>query len=153
MAIRTRGGRIAPVLAAVHRMEDASAREVRDGMLGEALRDLLTGWSECTGIAVEVWALPRGRMPAQIAGSVLVVVSGALSNVARHSGARTVSVAVTATPGELRLTVSDDGRGFAGPARGPGLAAVEASFAAVGGRLAVRSVPGEGTTVSGAVAL
>ncbi|GIH98724.1 sensor histidine kinase [Planobispora takensis] len=153
MAIQTRGGHVAPVLVAVRRTEDALAREVRDGMLGEALRDLLTGWSEHTGIAVELWALPRGRVPAQIAGSVLVVVSGALSNVARHSGARTVSVAVTAGPGKLRLTVGDDGRGFPGPARGRGLAAMEASFAAVGGRLTVRSVLGEGTTVSGAVPL
>jgi signal transduction histidine kinase len=89
----------------------------------------------------------------------MTVMREALDNVERHSGARTVSIAVTAGSGGLRVTVSDDGRGFhSAPARrtkgraaGQGIARMRAAFAEVGGSLSVNSVPGEGTTVTGVV--
>jgi signal transduction histidine kinase len=119
--------------------------------LAEALQDELAGWSERTGIRVETWALPQGPVPPRIADAVLAAVAEALSNVERHSGASTVSIAVTVAPSGLRMTVSDDGRGFSGFAAGRGIRAMRARFAEVGGSLRVTSVPGEGTTVSGVV--
>lgn len=119
--------------------------------LAEALQDELAGWAERTGIRVETWALPQGPVPARIADAVLATVAEALSNVERHSGATTVSVAVTLARSGLRMTVSDDGRGFSGAASGRGITAMRARFAEVGGSLRVTSVPGEGTTVSGVV--
>jgi signal transduction histidine kinase len=50
--------------------------------------------------------------------------------------------------------VSDDGVGFLPrrpPAKGAGLTNMTDRIGAVGGTLAVRSTPGEGTTVAGAV--
>ncbi|WP_431892860.1 sensor histidine kinase [Nonomuraea sp. bgisy101] len=119
--------------------------------LAEALDGCLTEWSQRTGIAVEVWALPQGDVPAAIAGGVLAVVEEALLNVELHSGAATVSVAVTVGRRGLRLTVSDDGDGFSMPHERRGIARMRALMAELGGTLSVSSVQGEGTTVSGAV--
>ncbi|MBE1561715.1 sensor histidine kinase [Nonomuraea africana] len=119
--------------------------------LAEALESHLAEWSQRTGIAVEVWALPRGDVPATIARSVMAVVEEALLNVERHSGAGTVSFAVTVGAGGLRLTVSDDGEGFSVPRERGGIARMRARMAEVGGSLSVNSVQGEGTTVSAVV--
>ncbi|WP_344214437.1 sensor histidine kinase [Nonomuraea bangladeshensis] len=127
--------------------------------LAEALESYLAEWGERSGIAVEIWALPAGEVPAGVCAGVMTAMREALDNVERHSGARTVSIAVTAGSGGLRVTVSDDGRGFHGAgtghaegrAAGQGIARMRAAFAEVGGSLSVNSVPGEGTTVTGVV--
>jgi signal transduction histidine kinase len=49
------------------------------------------------------------------------------------------------------MTISDHGRGFAPGRNGRGLARMRAAFAEIGGTLTVRSVEGEGTTVTGVV--
>lgn len=117
----------------------------------EDVADLLREWSERTGTAVETWALPKEELPRHVAEAVRVVLREALSNVERYSGARIVSVAVTSGPRGLRLTVSDDGTGFDGPAAGPGTNAMRAAFTALGGGLTVNGVRGAGTTVTGAL--
>lgn len=120
--------------------------------LAEALERHLADWSEQTGVTVETWALPITDVPARVSEGVLTAMREALSNVELHSGARTVSIAVTTGRSGLRMTVSDNGRGFAADAvPGRGIARMRAAFAEIGGSLAVHSVPGEGTTVSGVV--
>jgi len=113
------------------------------------LEDHFAEWSERTGVAVEVWALPRRELPARVVENVYATVTEALDNVARHSGARVVSIALTVGRSGLRLTVSDDGRGFPPETTGRGLVAMRAYFAELGGTLTVNPVPGAGTTVSG----
>ena len=88
-------------------------------------------------------------VPARVTQAVLTALCEALSNVERHSGARTVSIAVTVGRNGLRMTVSDHGRGFNLGQAGPGIARMRAAFAEAGGSLAVNSVRGEGTTVTG----
>ncbi|MEV4393475.1 ATP-binding protein [Nonomuraea sp. NPDC049607] len=119
--------------------------------LAGELESVCGRWSERTGVAVEIWALPAGPVAAALRRAVLAVVGEALDNVEAHSGASTASLAVTAGAYGLRLTVSDNGRGFASTAPGGGTARMRAAFAELGGRLSVRGVPGEGTTVSGTV--
>jgi signal transduction histidine kinase len=126
------------------------ARRAGSG-LARALEDYLADWSERTGVVVEIWALPKTDVPAQVADAVLATVADAVDNVERHSGAEQVSVALTVSGSGLRLTVSDDGRGMAPGATGHGLARMRANFAALGGSLSVNGVPGGGTTVSGAL--
>ncbi len=122
-----------------------------DRGLSQMLEDHFAEWSERTGIAVEVWALPQREVPAHVAGNVYATVREALDNVARHSRARVVSIALTVGRSGLRLTVSDDGHGFPPGTTGRGLVAMRAYFAEIGGRLTVNPVPGGGTTVSGFV--
>ncbi|MEU4831585.1 ATP-binding protein [Streptosporangium sp. NPDC023615] len=129
--------------------EEVRVRDDRSRTLAQALEEHLTEWSERTGIAVEIWALPGRDVPAAFGEVVLAVLAEALSNVERHSRARVVSVAVTHGHGGLRMTVSDDGVGFFGEARGRGVTAMRAHFHRLGGSLGVNGSPGEGTTVTG----
>ncbi|GAA3408629.1 sensor histidine kinase [Streptosporangium vulgare] len=131
--------------------EEVRVREGRSRSLAQALEEHLTEWAERTGITVEIWALPTRDVPPVVAGAVLGALGEALANVERHSGARVVSVAVTLGRGGLRMTVSDNGVGFFGEARGRGIAAMRAHFERVGGSCGVNGVPGEGTTVTGVV--
>ncbi|MGW2217856.1 sensor histidine kinase, partial [Nonomuraea sp. NPDC001684] len=108
--------------------------------LAEALEGLLAQWSERTGITVETWALPGTDVPSRVSGGVMETMREALSNVERHSRARTVAVAVTTGPSGLRLTVSDDGQGFAEGGAGRGIARMRAAFAELGGTLSVNGV-------------
>ncbi|MFI6387906.1 sensor histidine kinase [Nonomuraea sp. NPDC050547] len=119
--------------------------------LAEELEGCLGDWGERTGITVETWALPTVEVPQPIARAVLAVVQEALANVERHSGARVVSVAVTAGKSGLRMTVSDDGDGFHAADVGRGITRMRAHFVEIGGSLSVSSVRGEGTTVTGVV--
>jgi signal transduction histidine kinase len=77
------------------------------------------------------------------------VVQEALTNAARHSGANAVSIVVTARPGRLRLVVEDDGVGFdpAAPTAHLGLAGIRERVEMIGGRLAIESSAGVGTTL------
>ena len=77
----------------------------------------------------------------------------ALRNVERHAGAQRVAVSVERDGAGVRLEVVDDGTGFAPGDRERrrdeghvGLSLLEELAARAGGRLDVRSAPGEGTT-------
>ena len=74
----------------------------------------------------------------------------ALNNAAKHSSAKRITVDLEERDGELVLSVSDDGKGF-DPANAPrgrwGMTTMRERAEAAGGRLAVDSAPGSGTTV------
>jgi signal transduction histidine kinase len=72
-------------------------------------------------------------------------VSEALTNVVKHSGARSARVEVSETDDALHVVVSDDGRGGADPSRGTGLSGLRQRLSAVDGTLSVDSPPGGGT--------
>ena len=80
---------------------------------------------------------------------LLRLVQEALANVRRHSGARHVRVAVGISGGKLYAEVSDDGQGFdpAQASTGMGTTGMRERAHALGGRLEIRSKPGEGTRV------
>ncbi|WP_436698099.1 GAF domain-containing sensor histidine kinase [Nocardioides sp. BYT-33-1] len=82
-------------------------------------------------------------------GHVLGTLREALSNVARHAGAGSVSVELTASSAWFRLRVVDDGAGFdpAGVAAGHGTANLRSRAEELGGHLRVDSAPGRGTTL------
>jgi signal transduction histidine kinase len=77
----------------------------------------------------------------------------ALQNAAKYAEASRVEVRLWRDDGDLRFAVADDGRGF-DPSRTPkgtGLRNMEDRLAALGGDLDIKSMPGEGTTVSGRI--
>jgi len=74
------------------------------------------------------------------------VVCEAVTNAAKHSGAREVRVDVRTCGPVLRTVISDDGRGGADPAGG-GLAGLARRVAAADGALAVSSPGGGATTI------
>nr|WP_262401920.1 sensor domain-containing protein [Actinomadura sp. CNU-125] len=69
------------------------------------------------------------------------------SNVARHSGARRARVTVRRDADRMVISVRDDGKGGADPARGTGLAGIRRRVAALDGAVRVHSPDGEGTTL------
>jgi signal transduction histidine kinase len=79
------------------------------------------------------------------------VAQEALSNVVRHAGARTASVALRPRDGGLLLTVRDDGIGFnlerPGKDRSLGLASMHERVQLVGGTLDIESASGRGTAI------
>ena len=81
----------------------------------------------------------------------------ALQNVAKHGGdGAAASLRLWRDRKAVRFSVSDDGVGFVPrrpAAKGAGLTNMTDRIGAVGGMLAVRSTPGEGTTVAGAVTI
>ena len=77
----------------------------------------------------------------------------ALQNIAKYANASSATLRLSASNGDLRFEVVDDGAGFdpATTPHGSGLQGMADRLDAVGGNLSVRSVPGAGTTVVGSV--
>jgi two-component system, NarL family, sensor histidine kinase UhpB len=77
------------------------------------------------------------------------VAQEALSNAARHSEARQVTVDLRRDAAGVELAVADDGRGFAfaDSERGLGIGGMRERALLVGGTLVIESRPGAGTTV------
>jgi signal transduction histidine kinase len=91
-------------------------------------------------------------LPATAEISLFRIAQEALLNAAKHSRASRASVRLEEASGTVRLTVSDDGVGFAhGVARrntaGWGLPIMRERAAAMGGTLRVESEPGKGTRI------
>jgi signal transduction histidine kinase len=74
----------------------------------------------------------------------------ALTNVVRHAGASEVRLSIQAERGQVRLTVADNGRGFASGVHTEemdGVANMRARIEKLGGRFEIASEAGHGTTV------
>jgi len=84
----------------------------------------------------------------EVSDQVVAVVHEALSNAARHAGARHVSVGVAASGGEVVVVVVDDGRGIAPTARRSGLRNLEERAKELDGTLVVDE-PGSSTGSAG----
>jgi signal transduction histidine kinase len=85
----------------------------------------------------------------------------ALANVAAHAAASEASVGVEFDAAELRLSIRDDGRGFAPPAQPTdlardghfGLMGMRERALLYGGKLTIESAPGQGTTIRASLPL
>jgi hypothetical protein len=115
------------------------------------LRAHLEHWSHMTGIAVEVWALPREPLTAPLAELVQATVLDILNGFEADGTVRHVGFALTAGARGLRLTVSGDGIGLPPGQLVERLHARRARFAELGGRLSVNAVLGGGITISAAL--
>ncbi|MEU4336323.1 sensor domain-containing protein [Micromonospora lupini] len=127
-------------------------RQLVHGIRPQSLTDLgLAGavreLADAAPVAVTVHADVDGALPEIVETTAYFVVSEALSNVARHSGATRAEVRLSRVGGDLVVEVSDDGRGGADPARGTGLTGLADRVAAAEGRLLLSSPPGGPTLV------
>jgi signal transduction histidine kinase len=107
-------------------------------------------------VPVTVRLTDVGRYPPEVESAVYFCVLEALQNVAKHAGGAARAVLELDGGGhQLRFSVRDDGPG-APDARlsgGMGVTNMQDRIAAVGGRLTLRSRPGMGTSVEGAIPL
>ncbi|MGW1374210.1 sensor histidine kinase [Streptomyces sp. NPDC002446] len=115
-----------------------------DRGLGDAVRSLALD----SFLDVHVEARLPGRLPAPVESAAYFAVSEALTNAAKHSGAREVRIVLAHEDGLLRMDVTDDGHGGADPSRGTGLAGVRQRLDTFDGTLALHSPQGGPTTVT-----
>jgi signal transduction histidine kinase len=116
--------------------------------LAPALRGLVDHFRDTHEMTVDYAApdtLPPLPKDAELA--VFRSLQEALSNVARHAGARLVDVALSVDDGTIHLRVHDDGVGFANgtDGSGTGLVGMRERMSAVGGRVDIDSGPRKGT--------
>jgi signal transduction histidine kinase len=110
--------------------------------LGAALQDLLSDWSQSTGIAAELNLASNVSLPLETEQEIFRVVQEALTNVARHSGATAIEASVVGEPERVRLTVEDNGHGFSiaqNSGQGQGLRSMSERVEALGGTLLIFS--------------
>jgi signal transduction histidine kinase len=87
------------------------------------------------------------RFPPGVEATAYFVVSEALTNVVKHSGAERAEVSARAGEGVLRVEIRDDGRGGAAPGAGSGLVGLRDRMAALAGSLEIESPPAGGTRI------
>ena len=91
------------------------------------------------------------RVPSDVSLCLFRVLQEAVHNAAKHSGVERVQARLWGTPGQIHLTISDEGSGFdvevakAGP--GIGLISMAERMKLVDGDLAIESQPQHGTTI------
>jgi PAS domain S-box-containing protein len=112
--------------------------------LGQSLRAL----SRNSPVPVKLDVSIVERPLESIETAVYYVVSEALANVAKHAQASEIAVAVASSGTVIRATVEDDGVGGAEASAGSGLVGLIDRVEALGGRFALESPPGDGTTIS-----
>lgn len=111
------------------------------------LREALAGVSERCAIPVRTDFGLAGPLPASVETAAYFVVSEAVTNAAKHSGATEILVSVRTYGPVLVVRVEDDGCGGADPA-GSGLSGLHGRVGALDGRLHVHSPSGGPTTIT-----
>jgi signal transduction histidine kinase len=116
--------------------DDSSFRDRIEDVVQEATRSL--GFRPQVRLEGPVDALITGNL----ADDALAVARESLTNVAKHAGARTAALTVSATTSELSVVVDDDGQGLpaADSSEGRGLVNLAERATRTGGRF--RVVPG-----------
>ncbi|MEO3786303.1 sensor histidine kinase [Actinocorallia sp. B10E7] len=114
-----------------------------DRGLAAAVEEMAQGCPVPAEVDVDV---PDG-LPPHVETAAYFVVAEALTNVAKHSGARGAEVRVTMSGMWLEVEVSDDGVGGAHEGKGLGLAGLARRVEAVEGELTVTSPVGGPTAV------
>jgi signal transduction histidine kinase len=119
----------------------------------EGLAAAITAQARKSALPVSVETDGIGRYPQETEAAVYFSCLEALQNVAKHAGATSASIRLRHENGNVTFEITDDGRGFdpAVSTYGTGLQGMADRLAALGGALSVRSAPGTGTTIAGAV--
>lgn len=98
-------------------------------------------------------------LPPEVEAGLFRFAQGAIGNIARHSGAKNVTIFMECRANDLLLRITDDGRGFdvskitgiEESGRGRGLFSMKERVSLLGGACLVKSQPGEGTIVTARV--
>ena len=146
---------IALLRGAATELEQALAelRELARGLHPAVLADrglaaALETLASRSPLPLELEGVPEGRLAEPLEAAAYFVVAESLTNAVKHAEASAVRVRMTTEAGELRVEISDDGRGGADPASGgTGLRGLADRVEALGGHLTLESPPGAGTTV------
>jgi signal transduction histidine kinase len=138
------------------------SRELRPAMLDDlgllpALRNYVKNFCERHALAVRLDTAQSENIEQLDSERKVVVyriVQEGLSNVARHAQARHVEIIITGSPHDVRIQLSDDGRGFEPGTQPPdavprqlGLIGLGERVRLVGGEFTITSTPAHGTVL------
>ena len=122
-----------------------------------ALHSYMKDFAKRTGLPIRFTSFTRGRIEQLDSDKRTVlyrVAQEALTNVARHAQASLVKVSIQKLRGVIRMEIKDNGKSFevqgvlsAKRNKGLGLLGMRERVEMVGGRFAVESAPGKGTTI------
>ena len=151
--------------AALVRDTISSAREISHdlhpavleyGGVLAALEDYGRKYLGHTGIAVEVVGMDQEIiLPPETAIALYRIAQEALTNCAKHSDAKTVTIELNGDTEHAMFVISDDGAGFdltrltyGDITPGLGLLSMRERAEAIGGKLTLESAPGSGTRIT-----
>jgi signal transduction histidine kinase len=148
------GGESADLLDDAADQLTAAVREVRELARGihpaalteEGLAAALESLADRTPVDVAV-DVPDRPFPDDVAAAAYFTACEVVTNAVKHSGAGRIRIRGAVENGSLVVEIRDDGAGGAVLRAGGGLQGLADRLDALGGRLTVRSVKGEGTTV------
>jgi signal transduction histidine kinase len=126
---------------------------VQDVNLSEELRKLAGSYEQLGGITItlSLQSSALDVLTREEEQEILNIVREALSNCIRHAEATHAEVTIRTHGNRVRISICDDGKGFietgAHP-KGYGLMNMEARAKKLGGRLLLRSKPGQGTRLT-----
>lgn len=129
------------------------ARQLRPGVLEDlgltaALAALATDFTKHSETSVRrVFAPGLPTLPAEAEVVIYRVAQEALTNAARHAGARNLEISLSRLAQCVALEVRDDGRGFVEAGQGAGLLGMRERATLIHADLTVSSHPQHGTTV------
>jgi signal transduction histidine kinase len=119
--------------------------------LDASLRWLAERFTQRTGISVHYQSDFRARLSDQSETHLYRIAQEALTNVARHSGAREVWMKLAASATEIQFDIRDNGRGMALTREqrngGLGLVSIEARARSAGGQTRMESGEGSGLRI------
>ena len=123
--------------------------------LTPTLTEYLHDWSRQTGITVDLKVEPEEAiaLPPVVEVQLIRIIQEAMANIRKHAGARRVLVSIERDREYARASIRDDGIGFDPPTISSegrdrfGIETMRERAEAVGGKLALSSRQGEGTTV------
>ena len=123
---------------------------LHDASLPDAVRQLLHRLDTADGPRCDVFVDGHPRpLSSECETAVLRIVQEAVTNSRKHSAAETVSVELVYGPETVRLSISDDGRGFEPDQTlaGYGLPGMRQRALLVGGQLRIGAAAGHGVTI------
>jgi signal transduction histidine kinase len=133
-------------------VQSLGASVLEDVGLVRAIERMCDDVADRTGIVVERHIAPEVPLPSVLETTCYRVVQEALTNVMRHARATHVEVDVEVDDDDLRVSIADDGRGFAPQevdvARSRGLAGMRERVELLGGRLDLSTRKGGGARVA-----
>lgn len=119
--------------------------------LSDALESLCSDWQRANLIPVECTLALQGKYISVGTQDVIYrITQEALSNIAKHAHAKSVTVSVLEGAHQLTVSITDDGVGFdmTQPANGHfGLMSMRERARVVGGQMTIESDTGHGTTI------
>jgi signal transduction histidine kinase len=118
-----------------------------DRGLGPALEVL----ADHSHLPVEIATHIPGRLPPTVEAVVYYVAAEGLTNIAKYAQASAATLRLEAHDNNVVLCVGDNGAGGADPGRGTGLRGLSDRVEALGGRLELRSPPGQGTVLTASI--